>query len=380
MHGQAAPTKDVNLEPVQQVSLLSFDNAHPNVAISQAGNHVVVVWDGIVGEHRRIFLREQVAGEWLPPVIVDSNPTGDNTMPGIAIDSTGVPHVTWISQSGSKRQPFYARRVSRFPNIWHQQVVPFPIDSTVNGNCDYVKLQLDDSDQPWITWQYGFGNVYSIACTTWNSDGRLHSEELTPGANSHNLYPELFFLPRPTVYWYLAQADQFYLIGSQYNRDTQSWSVSLPDNFENVPAQSFPDLFLTATGPLGAIWYDRLSNQAESNDQVFMGIQDPESLGRGEAVDQDGSANNHSVSAAILDDQIVAAWVSESYKSGAQLYMGIGSSPDTLQSGPVANSLDGIISNPRVTATDEKAAVTWEETSGPGLISTEIMVRIADFM
>lgn len=374
-----SPTADgVDLKEAQQVTLLSFDNAHPGVAISPDGRHLFVVWDGVVDGNRRIFLREQIAGEWLPPVIVDSIPAGDNAMPSIAIDSAGIPHIAWISHVGSKRQPFYARRISRFPNVWHQQAVPFPADSTVDGNCDYVSLRLDANDHPWITWQFGFGNVYSVACTRSGSEGRLYSEELTPGANSHNLYPEIFFLPQPTVYWYLAQADQFYLIGSQYNAETHAWSVSLPDNFENVPAQSFPDLFLTASGPLGAIWYDRLSNQTESNDQVFMGVQNPESHGRGEVVDQNGSANNHSVSAAILDDRIVAAWVSENYKDGTLLYMGLGDSPATLHSGPVAGSVDGIISNPRVTATDNKAAVAWEETSGPGLISTEIMVRVAE--
>jgi len=368
------------LGPAQQVSLLSFDNLHPSLAFSQDEQHLYVVWDGVVKGSRRIFLRERIGNNWLQPVIVDTNPAGDNTMPSVAVDSAGTPHVAWISQFGTKRLPVYARRISRFPNTWAQQTVSIPSDSTVTGNCDYVQLRLDDNDRPWVVWQYGFGSAYSIACSRFDSAGYLTSEELTPGATSHNLYPELFFLPKPTVYWYLAQADQFYLIGSQYDSKKDRWSVSLPDNMENLPAQTFPDLVATSKGPLAAIWYDRLTTtgSGQSTDKVFLGIQNPETKGRGEAPPQDASTNNHSVSATVSGQFLVTSWVSESYQLGSQLYLGVGENAEALQTVQVANSPDGIISNPRLGATLSHAAIAWEENDGMALSSSEILVRVAE--
>lgn len=370
---------DSVLEPAQQISVISHLNANPSLAFSADGRSLYVVWDGVVSGNRRIFLREQLQGEWLPPVIVDSNPAGSNSMPSVAVDSNGIPHVTWISQSGNKRQPVYARRISRYPNRWHQQRVPFPEDSTLSGSADLVSISMDTNDQPWIVWQYGFGNVYSVACTRYHeASGKLVSEELTPGANSHNIFPEMFFLPEPTVYWYLAQADQFYLIGAQYNAESARWQVALPESFDNVPAQNFPDLFLTGRGPLGAIWYDGLADvNGEIRDRVFLGTGDAETKGRGEVIDQNPEGNSHSVAATIMDNQYLAAWVTEQYGYGTELNLGIGDSPETIQSVSIRHSENNLISSPRLAAAGNKAAVAWEETSGPGQVSSEIVVRVA---
>lgn len=366
------------LSPVERVSLVSYENGHPAVAFSADGRQMFVAWDGIVGGNRRIFLREMVEGEWLPPVIVDSNPAGNNTMPSLAVDASGVPHVAWISRVGGRRLPVHARRVSRFPNAWHQQVIPFPEDSTVSGGCDYLGLKVDAEDKPWVVWQYGFGNVYSIAASRYTDAGDFVSEELTPGADSHNIYPELFFREVPTVYWYLAQADRFFLISAEFSVSEGKWRVNAAENLESLPAQNLPDLFLTTHGPLGAIWYDELATaEGDSRDRVFMGIEDAETHGRGEMIPQNLQANNHSVSAASLGDDLVATWVSESYGLGMELNLGIGSSPGGMKSVVIRQSDEEVIGNPRVATTADKAAVVWEESAGPGQVSSEILVRVA---
>jgi hypothetical protein len=359
-----------------QLSLLSFDNRNPAIAYSADGARLFVVWDGLVQGNRRIILREQVEGEWLPPVIVDSNPAGNNSLPSIGVDKAGIPHVAWISSINGKRSPMYARRLTRFPNEWFSQPVPFPGESTVKGSSDFVNLQLSTDGQPWIVWQYGYGNVYSIACTRYNDSGELQSTELTPGASTHNLYPELFFMPEPTVYWYLAQSDQFFLIGASFDSNTNRWEVSLPENLENLPADNLPDLFKTASGPLGAIWYDR--QQSGTSDRIFLGLQDPETRGGGEVIDEQPGAGNHSVAGTAATEDFVTAWISETYEGGAHTFLGFGDSPGSISSIQLSESDQGISSNPKVAGSDGKAAVTWEEKPAPGAPSSEIMVRVTD--
>lgn len=367
------------LEDALQVSALSSDNRNPAIAFSPDGNQLFVAWDGIVGENRRILMREQAGGEWLPPVIIDSNPAGDNRFPSIAIDANGTPHVAWVSSIAGKRRPLYARRLARFPNSWFQQTLPFPADSTTVGNSDYVNLQLNSDGRPWIVWQYGFGNVYSVVCTRLIEGGQFASAELSPGALTHNLYPELFFLPEPTVYWYLAQSDQFYLIGSRLDPETGDWQVAMPENLSNMPADNLPDLFRTATGPLAGIWYDRqVTATGVPSDRIFLGLQNSETQGRGEVIDQQQGASNTSVAGSAPHDTLLTSWISETYEDGAVVYMGVGDSPDSVEAIRMSEELQSMGNNPKVAGSFDHAAVAWEEKGGMGVHSSEIVVRIAN--
>lgn len=375
--GFAQSTRTEQSEPVKKISFLSFDNKNPAVAFSPDGNQLFIAWDALVEGNRRVLLRERVAGEWLPPVIVDSNPIGNNTLPSITVDKSGAPHIAWISTVNGNRVPMYARRIARSSNQWFMNQVPFPEESTVKGSSDFVNLQLDQEGQPWIVWQYGYGNVYSIACTRHTDTGEFKTTELTPGASTHNLYPELFFMPHPTVYWYLAQSDQFFLIGSSYDQESGQWEVSLPENLENLPADNLPDLFRTASGHLGAIWYDR--QELNNSDRIFLGLQNEETRGRGEVVDNQPGAGNHSVAGTAQHGQILTAWVSETYEGGTRIILGSGNSPKDMVSAQISESTQGISSNPKVAGAAGKVAVAWEEKSGPGTVTSEIMLRVSNF-
>jgi hypothetical protein len=209
--------------------------------------------------------------------------------------------------------------------------------------------------------------------------GEFVSSELSPGASSHNLYPELFFLPEPTVYWYLAQSDQFYLIGSRLQEESGEWQVALPENLENLPADNLPDLFRTSPGPLAGIWYDRQVPEAGSaSDRIFLGVQDSETRGRGQVIDQQPRAGNNSVTGSTADNVMVTAWISESYEGGAHVFMGIGDSPDNTDVIRISDEAQPVNSNPKVAGTADQAAVAWEEHFGFGAQSSEIVVRVAE--
>jgi hypothetical protein len=229
-------------------------------------------------------------------------------------------------------------------------------------------LQLDDLQHPWIVWQYGYGSVYSIACSHFSSQGEILSAELTPGATTHNLDPKIFFVPAPTVYWYVAQSDQFYLVGSKYNEETGDWLVSPPENFENLPADNLPELFKTGRGPFAAIWYDQAPQQNNGviSDHVFLGLQNAETKGRGEAIDQQPGSDYHSVGGLTRGDRFVTTWVSESYVDGAQIYLGIGNSPVRIHPVRMSDGETAINTNPHISSANNEVAVAWEEQSLTG--------------
>jgi len=367
----------VQLSQVQHLASVSTDNRNPVAAYSPDGHQLFVVWDGLMDGNRRILLRERIAGEWLEPVIVDNNPAGSNVFPSVSIDSNGTPHVAWITTYQGKRRPAYARRLARSNNSWHHQSIPLPKDSTVAGNCESVNLQLDGNDQPWISWQYGFGSVCGIAVSHFNGDGDIVSSELSPGANTLNLEPSLFFAPEPTVYWYVAQADQFYLVGSHFDAVSREWQISPPEDLDNLPADSLPDLFRTSEGPLAAIWYDRLENSEGAgsvSDHIYLGIQDPETKGRGEVIDQQSGSDYHSVTGLNNSGRYVTAWVSESYPEGEQIVAGIGSSPVDIDTITVSTNHNAGNSNPAIALGSSEATVVWEEE--PLSTTSQIAVRV----
>jgi hypothetical protein len=380
LHAQDQSRPLIDGSDLRQVSSLSTDNNNPVIAYSENGRHLFVAWDGLIKGERRIFLRERVAGEWLQPVVVDTNPAGENTRPSIALDQSGTPHLAWITTNASgQRVPAYARRLTRDKNSWYQQELPYPKESSSVGNCDVVNLQLDEQDRPRIAWQHGFGNVYNIAASHFNDAGEIISDDLTPGSTTHNLYPEVFFASEPTVYWYMWETDQFYLIASRYNAENDEWKLTPAENMELIPTSNLPDLFPTFEGPLAAIWYDRYvaEEDGSESDRIFLGLQDSETKGRGVVIGPEDGSSNDSVAAVSVNGTLVTAWVSETYETGAQVVIGIGDSPESIETTTVSAGKDSHNSNPKVSATASEAAVVWEqELQNPG--DSAIVIRTAE--
>lgn len=361
------------LSEIIHLAELSTDNRNPSIVCSKDGQSAFAAWDGIVNGNRRILLREKVGERWLNPVIVDTNPAGNNESPTLGLDDAGNLSVVWVGTVKGRRAPIYARRISRWPNLWHQQAVPFPKDATVSGNCEVASVSLDANGLPWIVWQYGFGSVSSIACSHLQNSGEFSSQELTPGATTHNLDPKIFFRPQPTVYWYVAQSDQFYLVGSQRNPGTGEWQVSSPENLENLPADNLPELFLTQIGRLAAIWYDQAQDEGARADHVYLGVQDPETKGRGEVIDREVGSDYHSVAGSVSGARFVTSWVSESYVEGSQVYLGVGATPLSINPFRVSTE-DGVFNgNPQVASGGNSVLVAWEEELPNG--ASEIALR-----
>lgn len=367
-----APTITFSEEKI--ISGLATENSNPAAAYTRDGSTLYVVWDGLIAGHRRILLRERINNHWLETVIVDNNPSGNNSGPSISIDNIGTPHIAWIQQSDERKQPVYARRLSRFPNKWHYHQVPALADSTVKGNCDYVDIQLDEAQHPWLVWQYSYGSVYSIACSYYSDQGALVTTEITPGATGHNLEPKLFFSPEPTIYWYVAQSDQFFLLASKYTSAKNEWVLSPPDDLTNLPGDNLPELFAYSDVGLAAIWYEHATPQQSTPqaDQVLLGIQNAETEGRGEVIHSESGTDYHSVTGKKWNQSFLTAWVSENYSSGSQVYAAFGNSPAQVSVNQVSQG-SSLNDQPTVTTMDREATLAWQAANSGS--SSYIVVR-----
>lgn len=379
--GFAQDFSDLTVSDVEQVSLLSTDNRNPRMDYMAEGARLAVVWDGIVSGQRRILLRERSGGVWLDPVIVDSQPAGNNASADVKFDAAGNLHVVWIADTvNGQRQPIYGRRLLRESNSWYSQPIPFPegIDKS-RFSADYISLKISPDNQPWAIWQYGYGNLVNIACTRFGDSGLLVTDELTPGATGYNISPELFFRPQPVAYWYTSEMDQFYLIRSEF-LGVNGWAIKTPENLEELPTNSLPHLFRMSDTALGAAWYDRAPGQVPDDadtETVYLGTQSPETQGRGEPLASRINFNSHSINIAGSEHgKIAIAWVSENYKVGEQIVAALGSSAGDMKLSVVSEL--GNNRNPAVVSDSPRSfIIAWEHEENSRVNGPSIVLRSA---
>lgn len=342
------------------LSGVSSENRHPAIAASPDGQRLFAVWDGIIDGARRIVLRECLMGEWLPEVIVDSEPSAENQSPSVAVDALGNPFVTWLARAGNRPEVFVALRAG---GVWANHGA-ISVDSNSGDSCEAAGIRIAPDGMPWVVWQAGSANRYGIRCATLNAEtGEFVTFDLTPDARNYNLYPEIFFLSEPWVVWYAAENAEFSIVGERFNPSTRSWAQLPIRDLEKMPANRLPFLIRTDSGALAALWYD----EHDFSDRVFLGVQDPDSKGAGSTVDHRPEASNHLVSGGFSSGELVATWCADDPLSNSQVFLTHGKTvPLPVESLVSDGSPRGYYTAPRLCALPGGTAVIWHSDTVDG--------------
>lgn len=345
--------------PTLSLSARSSDNQHPFIAKSPVGERLFVVWDGMVDNHRRVFLRERVEGSWLPEIILDTEPEALNSSPVVDVDPAGNPHVAWLGKLNGKERVFYAFRMA---SIWSQWGA-VQAGESAEDSCEAVTLKVDAEGKPWLAWQAGHGNIYSIFCAHLNHvTGSFDVQCLTPQAQNYNFFPEIFLTPEVSLLWYAAQNADFRLVGKEYDLSSGQWQEFALRDLERLPAKCLPYLLRKSPDTLAGLWYD----EVDSADRVFLGLQGHESQGVGSVVDHMPEAINHFVSGTVLGDQLLITWCSETAQEGSQVYFTRGDSTSFEAEIRVSDGAKGYCAHPRVVGLPASAAVVWQSSLSDG--------------
>lgn len=354
---------EVILGPTTSLSVRSTDNHHPAIAASADGSVTFVAWDGEVQGSRRILVRESYQGMWLPELLIDDRPGAENTRPAIDVADDGTPHLAWLARENGRVLPRYATRIA---GRWIQM----PISNEIGtGDCDYVTLKVDPEGRPWIAWQVGQGSVYEIFCSSPDEEGFFETQPLTPGATSHNLFPEIFFDPQPVVAWYSDRDEQTFLMGKRFDTESKDWEPLQLENLESLPTEPVPQLVSRSSGPLAALWYERAitrTGEISGTDRILMGEQGPETRGGGVVIDEQPESNNRLVAGAALPGSIVAVWCSDSPHGDTRIVLGHGGTATQMENAIVSDGMTRQPSNPKVSAIGSGAGVVWESNAPSG--------------
>lgn len=286
-----------------KISETSYDNRNPVLSFKVDNQNGFVAWDGLVNGKRRILFRELTENNWSLPQIIDDDPAGHNQYPSIIADEQGNVFIAWIAQVNGRKSPKLA---ARFHGEWNLYSIPFPPESNVKGHCDYVNVKLDENGLPWITWQWGFGNIYSVAVSSFGFDGNIYTSELTPKSRTHNLFPKVFFLPQPTVLWYSSINSDFSLVAKQRAADNYWIDIKI-NALEKLPHQSLPNLF-PGDKSINAVWYD---NKLENQDQIFYMATVGSGVEPIEGIIPGSGQGNRFVSGSQSQHKIATIWISE---------------------------------------------------------------------
>lgn len=334
------------------ISGASTQNQHPSV--DSTGDKIAVAWDGSVGGHRRILLRENVAGEWLDEVIIDGLPAAENTAPVVDIDAAGTVHVAWLGRVNGKLRVFYAFRLAGgTASLWGQ----VNADELPENSCDAISLRADENGKPWIAWQSGSGNNHVVRVARLEEgEGKFQIDTLGSPVGTYNLFPQVLFNPEPVVVWYSASSADFALIARRFDEETGLWASFSVQNLDAMPENKLPLLMDHANGTLSGLWLD----EVEYMDRIFLGRQGVETQGRGEMLDTSGNGQNERLSgAAGAGANVIATWCSDSSTSRSQIFMAYGDDLPLTEL-VVTDGARAVFSNPKVAATSSGAAVVFE--------------------
>jgi hypothetical protein len=305
----------------EQVSETSRDNARPAIAASADGNAVFVAWDGTFdGIGRRIFMRENLGGNLLPPRVVDAMPSVENAAPAVAVDATGNPHFAWLARVDGTLRVMYRARVA---GTWME---PHMVNAgdPAGEQAGAVTLRLDQLGVPWIAYEAAaVGGRTSIRCARLEPrTGRFDVTELSELPGAYGILPDIIFLPDPAVLWYSASDSDFMLVGERFDLASNVWVPMPVANSVRLPAERMPQLIRQADGALAAVWRDQEGGAFDDAglplDLVLIGTLDTASEGAGKVALQHPLVS--SVTATVSADTTILCWAGESEDDGPQIF------------------------------------------------------------
>lgn len=239
---------------------LAVANSAPSLATSEDGQRAVAVWSGFVGGKRRIVLREQYFGEWLPETLVDEDSAFENDSPQVALDFFGTIYVAWIARTPSGDVIMMrTRRVGQWSGPLS---VAVPSDQLTS--CDDLSMALTSTLPPrvWLVWQGNMGSSYTIfAATVAGTDTRVQVWEVAKplAGAAYNISPQLLLPPRgevPTIVWYSTQESEFIPVMAQFSPQHGRWDLHVLDSLaQTVSGGHLPRLAMTPDG-LWTLWLE----------------------------------------------------------------------------------------------------------------------------
>lgn len=239
---------------VYPLDSLAVANSAPSLTTSDDGQHAVAVWSGFVGGKRRIVLREQYFGEWLPAeILVDEDSAFENDSPQVGLDCFGNVYVAWIARTPSG--DVIMIRVRRMGQWSLPLSVAIPTDQPTS--YDDLSMALSSTFPPrlWLAWQANVGPTYTIyAATVAGTDGSFQVWEVAKplAGAAYNISPQLLLPPReemPTIVWYSTQESEFIPVMAQFSPPHSRWDLQVVESLaQGVVGGHLPRLVMTQDG------------------------------------------------------------------------------------------------------------------------------------
>jgi hypothetical protein len=300
-----------------KISVRSSQNANPKICVT-ADQRIYVVWEGLDEGHSRIFFRENRDGEWQDELMLDPVTDGDDMDPAIAVDVKGNPHVVWIRKqmAGTAAERTIVIYAYRLGQEW---IIHGAINPNSDCNSEFPVIAVASDTRVLIAWQEGRGTDYDILSATQDRGGDFAIIKVAGWkADHYNLYPEVFLSNPPLLVWYEAVNTDFILRKASFQIGNFSWKSEPIANFDRLAANRLPYILADNGGEtFFGLWYDA----ERSGERIFLGVQDPETRGEGQIVDDNPARSNRLPSGAIAEDgTIYTCWCGDTLY-GTQIFV-----------------------------------------------------------
>jgi hypothetical protein len=276
---------------------------NPQIAIDASGN-AIVVWEQFInGSGHDIWANRYEAGQWLGPVLMESD-AGDAQSPRIAMNGSGTAVVVWQQVDGA-HYSIFAKRYEA--GSWGS-VVQIETDNT--GNASKPQIALDASGNAIAVWQHAdpiiitdplaplpapLNNIWAnryVAGSGWGSAAAIENGAETAAT------PKIAFdaSGNATAVWSQSDGTRHHIWANRYLAGG-AWVGAALIETNNTGAAQFPQIAFDGSGNAMVVWeqFDGTRNNIWANRYVAAGS----SWGSAELIESDDTTDAHTPQIAV---------------------------------------------------------------------------------
>ncbi|MDK2972628.1 MAG: hypothetical protein PWP23_2383 [Candidatus Sumerlaeota bacterium] len=214
--------------------------------IDAVGDDAIVAWKSLYEGRSRIFAVRRINRDWTFPYPVDSSLDGDCLDPVVRFAPGGDPGIAWVRREGETSFLEFAPPAG-FPATIAKSAL----------RMESPSLDFDAAGTPVLAWTESEAGRYLVMTARRDAEGKWVRERASTSPDAYDVFPQVFGTPVPSVCWYTLGEQDFSLTGVELAPG--GWVPFAPPTSELVPANRFPLLYGTGTTP-GALWVEPLSD------------------------------------------------------------------------------------------------------------------------
>ena len=247
-------TWDVTATALELDNDKGHDVSAAQVVMDSMGNGVVV-WQQFNGTVTSVYAARYIVGlSWAMSGSISTGSLGVAVNPQIAMDGSGNAIAVWRQYDANARYSIWASRYVAATITWNPPVL---IESDDSGDAFDPQLAVNTAGDAWVAWHQHDGTTYNIRSSRYTVGGDWSSATLIEnnnvGAATHaqiavNASGDAFAV------WEQLEGSRTSVWSNRYNPSLQAWGMAALVEVDDSGDALVPEVNVDSTGNASAAW------------------------------------------------------------------------------------------------------------------------------